>query len=158
MDEPFDAYFKWLGIPPEEQPPNHYRLLGIDPFESEADVIRRAAANRVTSFRVLLTGKHGVLAEEVLRRVAEAKACLLDPDKKAGYDRKLRNRLGPMPAAAEPGLDAPAAIDAGQASRDFQSPGAGTRAKQVLRCLIAAAVGFVVGFSSMFLLLLLINR
>ena len=25
----FDPYYKWLGIPPEEQPPNHYRLLGI---------------------------------------------------------------------------------------------------------------------------------
>ncbi len=24
---PFDAYRKWLGIPPEEQPPHHYRLL-----------------------------------------------------------------------------------------------------------------------------------
>ena len=25
----FDPYRKWLGIPPQEQPPNHYRLLGI---------------------------------------------------------------------------------------------------------------------------------
>ena len=24
-----DPYHVWLGIPPEEQPPNHYRLLGI---------------------------------------------------------------------------------------------------------------------------------
>jgi hypothetical protein len=22
----FDGYYKWLGIPPKGQPPNHYRL------------------------------------------------------------------------------------------------------------------------------------
>lgn len=33
MPEPFDPYSEWLGIAPEEQPPDHYRLLGIAPFE-----------------------------------------------------------------------------------------------------------------------------
>ena len=28
LQEKFDPYHIWLGIPPEEQPPNHYRLLG----------------------------------------------------------------------------------------------------------------------------------
>lgn len=27
MGVPFDPYHKWLGIPPKDQPPNHYRLL-----------------------------------------------------------------------------------------------------------------------------------
>ena len=31
--EEFDPYRKWLGIPPQEQPPNHYRLLGIAVFD-----------------------------------------------------------------------------------------------------------------------------
>ena len=35
----FDPYHKWLGIPPKDQPPNHYRLLGVDLFESDPDVI-----------------------------------------------------------------------------------------------------------------------
>ena len=26
--EAIDPYHKWLGIPPHEQPANHYRLLG----------------------------------------------------------------------------------------------------------------------------------
>jgi hypothetical protein len=30
----FDPYRKWLGIAPADQPPNHYRLLGLDLFES----------------------------------------------------------------------------------------------------------------------------
>ena len=29
----FDPYYRWLGIPPEEQPPDHYRLLGVKVFE-----------------------------------------------------------------------------------------------------------------------------
>jgi hypothetical protein len=32
MAEAFDAYYQWLGISPKDQPPNHYRLLGIDVF------------------------------------------------------------------------------------------------------------------------------
>ena len=31
--ENFDPYHKWLGISPKDQPPHHYRLLGIDLFE-----------------------------------------------------------------------------------------------------------------------------
>ena len=42
----FDPYHKWLGIPPEEQPPNHYRLLGLPPFEADLDVIDAAAKAR----------------------------------------------------------------------------------------------------------------
>jgi len=158
MDKPFDAYFKWLGIPPAEQPPKHYRLLGIELFESDPEVIGRAAARRVRSFGALLSGKHGLLAEDVLRRVANAKACLLDPDKKAAYDRKLRNQLEPLSAGAQPGLGEAGSIDTGQFPHDARSPSVHTRARQALRCLIAAAVGFAVGFSGMFLILLLLNR
>ncbi len=28
---PFDPYYRWLSIPREEQPADHYRLLGIAP-------------------------------------------------------------------------------------------------------------------------------
>ena len=37
----FDAYYHWLGIPPKDQPPNHYRMLGIELFEDNRDVIRQ---------------------------------------------------------------------------------------------------------------------
>ena len=29
-DGAFDPYHKWLGIPPKQQPPDHYRLLGVE--------------------------------------------------------------------------------------------------------------------------------
>ena len=40
----FDAYHRWLGIPPAEQPPNYYRLLGLQAFEHDRDVIDGVAA------------------------------------------------------------------------------------------------------------------
>jgi hypothetical protein len=39
----FNPYHKWLGISLKEQPPNHYRQLGIDVFESDPEVIEAAA-------------------------------------------------------------------------------------------------------------------
>mgnify|MGYP001446848472 CR=1 FL=1 len=38
----FDPYHKWLGIPPHDQPADHYRLLGIERFENDVDVISLA--------------------------------------------------------------------------------------------------------------------
>ena len=39
----FDPLHKWLGIPASEQPPNHYRLLGLAAYEEDRDVIDAAA-------------------------------------------------------------------------------------------------------------------
>ena len=39
MTATFDPYHAWLGIPPKDQPPNHYRLLGIELFEQDTEVI-----------------------------------------------------------------------------------------------------------------------
>ena len=41
MSDQFDPYHVWLGIPPEEQPPSHYRLLGLRPLEADGDVISK---------------------------------------------------------------------------------------------------------------------
>ena len=37
MNDSFDPYYKWLAIPPDEQPPSHYRLLGLRPLEGDPD-------------------------------------------------------------------------------------------------------------------------
>ena len=47
----FDAYYKWLSIPPDEQPPNHYRLLGVPLLESDLDVIEANVHN--SPFKVI---------------------------------------------------------------------------------------------------------
>ena len=44
MSEAFDPYHRWLGISPKDQPPDHYRLLGIEQFESDLRVIGAATS------------------------------------------------------------------------------------------------------------------
>lgn len=93
MSQEFDPYYKWLGIAPKDQPPHHYRLLGIDVFEDERDVID-AAANRVMSYlRELAAGDDAAYSQELLNEVAKARVCLLNPGKKAMYDGELRAKV-----------------------------------------------------------------
>ena len=93
MSEFFDPYHRWLGIPPKDQPPNHYRLLGIDLFEGNLDVIEAAADRQMGHLRTYQTGKHAELSQRLLNQVAAAKVCLLNPSKKASYDGGLRQKL-----------------------------------------------------------------
>jgi WD40 repeat protein len=93
MTEAFDPYRKWLGIPPEEQPPHHYRLLGIGLFEDDPDVIEAAADRQMAHVQTYKTGKHSALSQRILNELAAAKLCLLDKSKKSGYDEHLRNKL-----------------------------------------------------------------
>jgi len=94
--EPFDPYHKWLGISPKDQPPNHYRLLGIDLFEADLDVIEAAVAQRISHVRTYHLGAHGDLSQKILNEIAVAKVCLLHPEKKAAYDEELRGKVAPM--------------------------------------------------------------
>src|SRR5271154_1032127 len=86
----FDPYYKWLGIPPEEQPPNHYRLLGLRQFESDPDVIESAADQRMAHLRTYQSGQYSALSQKLLNEVAGAKVCLLSPDRRAKYDQTLQ--------------------------------------------------------------------
>ncbi|MGA2253090.1 MAG: hypothetical protein ABSG53_00380 [Thermoguttaceae bacterium] len=85
----FDPYLNWLGIPPHEQPPNLYRLLGIVLFESNPEVIQQAAdlqSLRVGGFQA---GPQGEMCQQLLSEIAMAQFCLLDPQQKAAYDSQL---------------------------------------------------------------------
>ena len=94
MSEPFDPYRKWLGIPPKDQPPHHYRLLGIATFEGDPDVIENAATRQMRHVRTFQTSKqHGPISQRILTELSATKVCLLTPQSKAEYDQKLRARL-----------------------------------------------------------------
>jgi serine/threonine protein kinase len=86
----FDAYHKWLGIPPEEQPPHVYRLLGVKAFENDLDVIANAADARMAHLRSFVQGPQGPIAENLLNQIAAARLALLDPQKKPLYDQALK--------------------------------------------------------------------
>jgi hypothetical protein len=93
MAESFDPYRKWLGIAPEDQPPNHYRLLGISLFESDPDVIDNAATRQMTHVRAFQASKHAALSQRILKELTIAKLCLLTPERKEAYDHQIRTRL-----------------------------------------------------------------
>jgi hypothetical protein len=103
MPEVFDPYRKWLGILPKDQPPNHYRLLGIELFDDDADVIEAAADQRMAHVRTYQTGQNSALSQKVLNELSTAKLCLLDAKKKAAYDGKLRGELAARTSSATSG-------------------------------------------------------
>jgi hypothetical protein len=90
MAQAFDPYYKWLGIPPQEQPPNHYRLLALRAFEDDPDVIESAADQRMAHLRTFQGGQYAALSQKLLNEVATAKVCLLNAQKRARYDQELK--------------------------------------------------------------------
>lgn len=91
--EDFDPYHKWLGIPKNEQPPNHYRLLGVTLFEADLDVIEAAADRQMAYLKQCATGPHLALSQKLLNELATARVNLLVPAKKQAYDKKLRLQM-----------------------------------------------------------------
>ncbi|HEV3343864.1 MAG TPA: hypothetical protein VG125_26050, partial [Pirellulales bacterium] len=112
MPESFDPYHKWLGISPKDQPPNHYRLLGIELFESDPDVIEAAADQRMAHVRTYQTGQNSALSQKILNELSAAKLFLLDPKKKSSYDERLSRELALKAAQASKDVadEAPAEV------------------------------------------------
>ncbi len=100
MGEEFNPYYKWLAIPLDQQPPHHYRLLGVTPLESSADVIANAADQRMAFVRTFQAGPKSALSQKLLNEIAAARVVLLDPKRKAAYDRALKSQLDAAQAAA----------------------------------------------------------
>ena len=104
MADSFNVYLKWLGIPLHQQPPNCYRLLGVEPFESDLEVIAHAADRQMAHIRSFSAGEHANLAQRLLNEISAARVQLLHPQKKASYDALLQADLlglqGQAPAPA----------------------------------------------------------
>ncbi|MEX2026734.1 MAG: hypothetical protein WEH44_05525, partial [Pirellulaceae bacterium] len=100
MPPEFDPYYTWLGIPPEEQPPHHYRLLGIRALEADRDVITHAMDQRMAHLRTLQSGKHSAHSQRLLNEMSAAAVVLLDPALKAAYDAALEQRMAPTAPTA----------------------------------------------------------
>lgn len=90
----FDPYQNWLGIPPHEQPPNFYRLLGLVMFESNPDVIAQAADRQAFHVASFQSGPYMDSCQQIINELGMARACLLDPQQKASYDNYLLETVG----------------------------------------------------------------
>ena len=85
----FDPYHRWLGIPPKHQPPNHYRLLGLELFASDPEVIRDAGSRQMAHVRTYQLGTYAALSQRILNELGAAIACLSNPRSKSHYDQQL---------------------------------------------------------------------
>ncbi len=113
MSGEFDPYHKWLGISPREQPPNHYRLLAIDVFEDDPEVIDAAANRQMSYLQELASGPNVRHAQNLLNEISAARVCLLDKQRKAEYDAKLRAEVAaPSPPPASPLPPSPPPVEA----------------------------------------------
>lgn len=91
MSASFDPYYRWLSIPPTEQPPTHYRLLGLPAFESDAQVISSAAQRQIGHVRRYRDTPLAAYAQNLVNELEVARHCLTDPEAKAAYDAWLQN-------------------------------------------------------------------
>lgn len=77
------------------QPANHYRLLGIAPFESDPDVIEAAADRQMAHVRTYQIGKHSAASQKILNEISTAKICLFNPQRRAAYDWRMVALVAP---------------------------------------------------------------
>jgi hypothetical protein len=89
----------WLGLPADAWPPDHYRLLGLEPGENDLAVIEQRVHSRLDAVRGYQM-MHPESATEAMNRLAQAFVCLTEPAAKRAYDQKLlgdRFRAAPPP-------------------------------------------------------------
>jgi hypothetical protein len=94
----FDPYYKWLAIPPDQQPTDYYRLLGVRRFETDSEVIATAADRQMAHVRTYQLGPHATECQTLLNELATARIRLLNPARRAAYDANLhiaKRRLAP---------------------------------------------------------------
>ena len=135
MSDAFDPYYIWLGIPPEEQPPNHYRLLGVTLFEDNSEVIEAAANRQMAYMQEISAGdEHIDLAQKILGELSRARICLLNSEKKADYDAELLDSVNALVPPSESLATPPVAAD------EAEQSAAATAKKQASLVPIIAAV------------------
>ena len=93
----FDPYHVWLGIPKREQPPTHYRLLGVSKDEGNRLVIEEAVIRQTTYLRTYQLGTRAQICTQLLEEIAQAGRVLLDPVKRKAYDSQLESAVPKRP-------------------------------------------------------------
>lgn len=70
MPTQFDPYHRWLGIPSNDQPAHHYRLLGLAVGESDPEVILDAAERQMAHVRTYQLGPYSEMSQKILNELA----------------------------------------------------------------------------------------
>jgi hypothetical protein len=140
---PFNPYLRWLGIRGGDLPPDHYRLLGLEPLESDPDVIATAADRQMAHVRKYQNGPHSALSQQLLNELATAKLCLLDPIRKASYDATLA--IEQSSAAGSVDQSVAAVTVASSIDRPAGRTSPRRRKQTLLLAIVAVAVILLIG-------------
>lgn len=173
MAEPFDPYYQWLGIHPDDQPPNLYQLIGVSLFESNPDVIESSAHRQIAHVRTFALGQHSSVSQKLLSELSRAKLLLMDPARRAAYDTSLKAKLAaeeqeaPRPAVRQVKHPAPAQrpvtvqapliddfLDPPRPQIRTSRPSA--KRKQQIPLMVSAAIGGGIGLAALAVLALLV--
>lgn len=100
-----DLICTWFGLPPGGWPPDHYRLLGLEPGESDAQLIEQRVHQRLDAVRRYQM-MHPEQATEAMNRLAQAYICLTEPASKRAYDATLLGMAAVALAEPEPAAEA----------------------------------------------------
>lgn len=84
-----NVYVDWLGIPPEEVPPDHYTLLRLVRFEDDEKKIEKHHQMLAQEVRKYAAGKYGPQSQELLNELSRARLLLTDGERKRDYDEML---------------------------------------------------------------------
>lgn len=91
---------KWLGLPPERWPPDHYALLGLPVGETDIHKIEEHTHDRLARLRQHQL-HHPEQVTEAMNCLAQAFSCLTDPKAKQAYDATL-GLPSAAPSSTEP--------------------------------------------------------
>ena len=107
----FNPYCQWLDLPAEPQ--DFYGLLGLKPFESDTELIRRVSLRLTSTVRNIKPGDHTSDWMKLLDQIEQAQQTLCDPNQKSRYDRALRETGAsrPLPGNAPASLDSVKGVD-----------------------------------------------
>jgi hypothetical protein len=108
--DPFDPLDTWFDISPDEQPPDHYKLLGIERFETDPQAIADGYEARIQHLDQQLNGLYGADAEQLKVRVGQAYGVLKDGAKRAKYDASLREADEDEPLRLQPLENSPSPL------------------------------------------------
>ncbi|MCA9179468.1 MAG: hypothetical protein KDB14_33665 [Planctomycetales bacterium] len=84
---PNDPYYKWLGIPPNKQPPNYYQLVGVAVREANPEVIVNSATRQIAHIREASSGS--AAGRVLIQQIEVARDTLLNPPLRVAYDLHL---------------------------------------------------------------------
>jgi hypothetical protein len=91
---------KWLELPSNPWPPDHYALLGMEPGEGNADEIEQRVLERMESLRHYQL-MHPDVVTEGMNLLAQAMISLTDPSAREQYRRDLEVESNGAESAAE---------------------------------------------------------